>query len=73
MAASSFFGPVAYLALIYATRGGEIGVVAPFRYLRLPIAVLIGIVVFDESPNNFTLWGMRINRGFRLFYFGNVK
>ena len=57
VAASSFFGPVAYLALIYATRGGEIGVVAPFRYSRLPIAVLMGIIVFDESPNNFTLWG----------------
>ena len=57
VAASSCFGPVAYLALVYATRGGKIGVVAPFRYSRLPIAVLIGIVVFDESPNNFTLWG----------------
>ena len=57
LAASSFFGPAAYLALIYATRGGEIGVVAPFRYSRLPIAVLIGVLAFDESPNNFTLGG----------------
>ena len=55
--ASCFFGPTAYLALIYATRGGEIGVVAPFRYFRLPIAVLIGILVFDENPNNFTIGG----------------
>ena len=55
--ASGFFGPAAYLALIYATRGGEIGVVAPFRYFRLPIAVLISILVFDESPDNFTLGG----------------
>ena len=57
LAASSFFGPAAYLALIYATRGGEIGVVAPFRYFRLPIAVLIGILFFDERPNNFTFGG----------------
>ena len=57
LAASSFFGPAAYLALIYATRGGEIGVVAPFRYFRLPIAVIIGILFFDESPNNFTFGG----------------
>ena len=55
--ASGFFGPAAYLALIYATRGGEIGVVAPFRYFRLPIAVLISILVFDESPDNLTLGG----------------
>jgi len=55
--ASGFFGPAAYLALIYATRGGEIGTVAPFRYFRLPIAVLISILVFDESPDNFTLGG----------------
>ena len=57
LVASSFFGPAAYLALIYATRGGEIGVIAPFRYFRLPIAVLIGILFFDESPNNFTFGG----------------
>ena len=57
LVAASFFGPVAYLALIYATRGGEIGVVAPFRYARLPIAVLIGVLVFEESPSSFTLWG----------------
>ena len=57
LVASSFFGPAAYLALIYATRGGEIGVVAPFRYFRLPIAVIIGILFFDESPNNFTFGG----------------
>ena len=55
--ASSFVGPLAYLALIYATIGGEIGIVAPFRYSRLPIAVLIGVLAFDESPNNFTLGG----------------
>ena len=55
--AAGFFGPVAYLALIYATRGGEIGVVAPFRYSRLPVAVLIGIALFGEIPNGFTLLG----------------
>ena len=75
VAASGFFGPVAYLALIYATRGGEIGVVAPFRYLRLPIAVFIGIVVFDESPNNFTLWGcgLIVVSGFLILAMANKR
>ena len=75
VAASSFFGPVAYLALIYATRGGEIGVVAPFRYSRLPTAVLMGIVFFDESPNNFTLWGcgLIVVSGFLILVMSNNR
>ena len=75
VAASGFFGPVAYLALIYATRGGEIGVVAPFRYSRLPIAVFIGIVVFDESPNNFALWGcgLIVVSGFLILAMANKR
>ena len=73
--ASSFFGPAAYLALIYATRGGEIGVVAPFRYSRLPIAVLIGVLVFEESPNNFTLWGcaLIVVSGFFILILSNKR
>ena len=55
--ASSFFGPMAYLALVFATRGGDIGVVAPFRYSRLPIAILIGVLIFDENPDSVTIGG----------------
>ena len=75
LGASSFFGPAAYLALIYATRGGEIGVVAPFRYSRLPIAVLIGVLVFDESPDNFTLWGcgLIVVSGFLILAMSNKR
>ncbi len=73
--ASSFFGPAAYLALIYATRGGEIGVIAPFRYSRLPIAVLIGVLVFEESPNDFTLWGcaLIVVSGFFILMLSNKR
>ena len=31
-----------------STRGGKVSIVTSFRYTRLPIALLIGIVLFEE-------------------------
>lgn len=51
------FGTAGYWAIIGATRTGEISVVAPFRYVRLIFAVLIGALVFHEWPDAITLAG----------------
>jgi drug/metabolite transporter (DMT)-like permease len=51
------FGTAGYWAIIGATRTGEISVVAPFRYVRLIFAVLIGALVFQEWPDAITLAG----------------
>jgi drug/metabolite transporter (DMT)-like permease len=51
------FGTAGYWAIIGATRTGEISVVAPFRYVRLVFAVLIGAFVFAEWPDAITLVG----------------
>lgn len=51
------FGTGGYWAIIGATRTGEISVVAPFRYVRLVFAVLIGALVFAEWPDIITLCG----------------
>ena len=51
------FGTGGYWAIIGATRTGEISVVAPFRYVRLVFAVLIGAFVFHEWPDVITLCG----------------
>jgi drug/metabolite transporter (DMT)-like permease len=54
---SAFFGPVAYLSLIFATRSGDVAIVAPYRYSRLPFALLLGALLFDERPNTIMLVG----------------
>jgi drug/metabolite transporter (DMT)-like permease len=51
------FGTAGYWAIIGATRTGEVSVVAPFRYVRLVFAVLIGAFVFAEWPDVITLCG----------------
>ena len=51
------FGTAGYLAITTAARTGEVSIVAPFRYVRLVFAMMIGLVVFQEIPDHFTLIG----------------
>ena len=57
LAAIIAVGVFAYNALTKAMRTGEISVVAPFRYSRLIIAMLLAVVVFGERPDLWTLVG----------------
>ena len=41
-------------------RVGEIGFVAPFRYTSLLVALVIGLLVFGDWPENLTLIGAGI-------------
>jgi drug/metabolite transporter (DMT)-like permease len=50
-------GVVGYGALTAAMRTGEISVVAPFRYFRLIVALIIAVTVFGERPDLLTLLG----------------
>ncbi len=54
---TAFFSALGNLFLILATRGGKVSIVTSFRYTRLPIAVLIGITLFDESVDIMMLTG----------------
>ncbi len=54
------FGTVGYLAITTAARTGEVSVVAPFRYVRLVFAMVIGLVVFAEVPDRYTMIGATI-------------
>jgi drug/metabolite transporter (DMT)-like permease len=47
----------AYYAIVAAMRVGEVGVVTPFRYTRLVFALIIGVAVFGERPDAWTLIG----------------
>ncbi len=55
-----FIGAAGYYAITAAMRVGEIAVVTPFRYTRLLFALMIGIVVFGERPDGWTLAGSAV-------------
>ncbi|TFL18299.1 DMT family transporter [Jannaschia formosa] len=53
-------GMVAYLAVVGATRSGDIAIASSFRYTRLLFAMLIAIAFFDEIPDLWTVIGAAI-------------
>lgn len=53
-------GLFAYYAIVAAMRIGEVSFVTPFRYSRLLFALVIGVTIFDESPDSLTLLGAAI-------------
>ena len=53
-------GVGAYYAIVAAMRAGEVAVVTPFRYTRLVFALGIGVLVFGERPDGWTLTGAAV-------------
>jgi drug/metabolite transporter (DMT)-like permease len=51
---------VGYLCAVTSMRWGDIGVVAPFRYTSLLWAIVLGLVVFGQFPDGWTLVGSAI-------------
>ncbi|HEY9549297.1 MAG TPA: DMT family transporter [Kiloniellaceae bacterium] len=60
LCASSSFLVFGYLFSIKAMRVGEVAFVSPFRYTILIWAIVIGIVVFGDIPDGWTLIGAAI-------------
>ncbi len=60
---------VGYKYSVDSMREGEIGFVQPFRYSLLIWAIVIGIVVFGERPDNWMLTGSAIVVATGLFTF----
>lgn len=60
-------GLVGYTAITFAMRTGEVGVVAPFRYFRLIVALIIATTVFGERPDALTLAGAGLIVGAGLY------
>lgn len=57
------FGLCGYITMVTATRIGEIGAIAPFRYSRLVFAIILGVLVFGERPDALALLGAAIIAG----------
>ncbi len=49
-----------YLTIIMATRVGDVGIVAPFRYTALVVALVVGWFAFGQWPDGWTLAGAGI-------------
>ena len=59
-AGSSVTLAAAYVLVVHAVRHGEIGYVAPFRYVLLVWALVIQVAVFAVSPDALTLVGSAV-------------
>jgi drug/metabolite transporter (DMT)-like permease len=51
---------VGYLTSVAAMRHGDIGLVAPFRYTSLLWAIVLGLIVFGDFPDGWTILGASI-------------
>ena len=60
LAGAVTIGVFAYYGIVAAMRVGEVSFVTPFRYSRMLFALIVGIVVFAESPDRLTLLGAAI-------------
>lgn len=63
------FALAAYYAIVAAMRLGDVSVITPFRYSRLIFALIIGVTIFDERPDVWTLTGAAIIIASGLFTF----
>ncbi|WP_193177482.1 DMT family transporter [Oricola nitratireducens] len=57
---SAVFLFIGYQCIVLALRGGDIHIVAPFRYASLLWSIILGMTFFGEWPDAFTLTGAAI-------------
>ena len=74
LAISAVAGSGAYFCIVMATRGGDVAVVAPFRYTRLLFALGLAVTFFDEQLNPMMLVGscLIIGSGMMMFVSGGT-
>ncbi len=63
----------AYWCIIEATRAGDVAAIQPFRYTRLIFAMIIGMAVFAERPDAWTLIGAALIIGSGLYTFARER
>lgn len=60
LAMASVFVLIAHQFIVLAMRSGDVAFVVPFRYTNILWAIMLGIVLFDEIPDGWTLGGASI-------------
>ena len=51
---------IAYLAIVAATRSGDVSFISSFRYTRMLFALVLGVLILGERPDTLTLIGVAI-------------
>ncbi len=69
LSAAAGFILVGYIAAVTAMRHGEIAFVSPFRYSALIWALLLGLLVFGDIPDRYTVIGSLIVVGTGIYTF----
>jgi drug/metabolite transporter (DMT)-like permease len=59
----ALIGPAAQLCGLLATRHASLAALAPFGYIKLPIAIAFGVVLFSETPDLLGIAGMVVTLG----------
>jgi drug/metabolite transporter (DMT)-like permease len=67
LAAASVFLSIGYFMLTIAMRAGEMSVIAPFRYVGLLFALLLGFIVWGDMPNTLAWVGIALLVGAGLY------
>jgi drug/metabolite transporter (DMT)-like permease len=62
-----FFAAVSHMMMTYALSFAPSATLAPMQYLELPVATLLGYMVFGDFPNTLTLTGIAIIIGAGLY------
>lgn len=57
LVAAIVFGTIGYWAITAASRTGDVGLVAPFRYTRLLFALILAVLILKEKLDAATLGG----------------
>lgn len=60
LALASLFISGAYITYIITTRMGELSFVAPFKYTSIPLAMLIGYLVWGDIPSSSSILGTAV-------------
>lgn len=62
-----FFATLSHMMMTYALSLAPSATLAPLQYLELPVATLLGYLVFQDFPNSLTLSGIAIIIGAGLY------
>jgi drug/metabolite transporter (DMT)-like permease len=62
-----FFATISHIMMTYALSLAPSATLAPLQYLELPVATLLGYLVFSDFPNALTLTGITIIIGAGLY------
>ena len=60
---------VCHLLVVYAYRMASIGILAPFQYVEIIGATVLGLVIFNEFPDPVTWLGVAIIVGSGIYVF----